>query len=96
LYITKYLTSWFYLGTLNHDVSFKLTEKSTKRKRRKHRTAFTTDQIYALEKRFTHQKYLTSSDRDQIANELRLSAAQVITVNCLFFLKFSFEMFLFF
>ncbi|CAF4421878.1 unnamed protein product, partial [Rotaria magnacalcarata] len=28
---------------------------------------------------FTHQRYLTPNDRDQIANDLQLSPAQVIT-----------------
>jgi hypothetical protein len=40
-----------------------------------------------LENRFSHQRYLTPPDRDQIAKELRLSPAQVITVSfccCLF------------
>ena len=32
-------------------------------------------------KRFAHQRYLTPNDRDQIANELQLSPAQVITVS---------------
>jgi hypothetical protein len=51
------------------------------RKRRKTRAAFSTYQITALENRFSHQRYLTPPDRDQIAKELRLSAAQVITVS---------------
>jgi homeobox protein Nkx-3.2 len=67
-------------------MAFELSEKLSKRKRRKNRTAFTNYQIYVLEKRFTHQRYLTPHDRDQIAIELRLSAAQIITVSC-FFLK---------
>lgn len=49
------------------------------KKRRKSRTAFTTNQIYELEKRFLHQKYLSPPDRDQIAHQLRLTNAQVIT-----------------
>ncbi|CAF1024317.1 unnamed protein product [Adineta steineri] len=61
------------------DVSLKLTHELHKRKRRKNRTAFSAQQIYALEKRFAHQRYLTPNDRDQIANELQLSPAQVIT-----------------
>jgi hypothetical protein len=32
-----------------------------------------------LEKRFSHQKYLSPSDRDRISLELSLSTAQVIT-----------------
>ncbi|KAL8575139.1 hypothetical protein ACOMHN_055132 [Nucella lapillus] len=49
------------------------------KKRRKSRTAFSNQQIYQLEKRFLFQKYLTPSDRDDIAHTLGLSNAQVIT-----------------
>ena len=49
------------------------------KKRRKSRTAFTNQQIYELEKRFLYQKYLTPADRDEIAQSLGLSNAQVIT-----------------
>nr|ABQ10642.2 homeodomain protein Lbx [Platynereis dumerilii] len=49
------------------------------KKRRKSRTAFTNQQIYELEKRFLYQKYLTPADRDEIAGQLGLSNAQVIT-----------------
>ena len=49
------------------------------KKRRKSRTAFTNQQIYELEKRFLYQKYLTPTDRDEIALSLGLSNAQVIT-----------------
>lgn len=49
------------------------------KKRRKSRTAFTNQQIYELEKRFLYQKYLTPADRDEIAQNLGLTNAQVIT-----------------
>ncbi|XP_052771913.1 homeobox protein Hox-B10a-like [Mya arenaria] len=49
------------------------------KKKRKTRTAFTNQQIYELEKRFVLQKYLTPSDRDEIAGKLGLTCAQVIT-----------------
>ncbi|XP_064603484.1 homeobox protein MOX-2-like [Liolophura sinensis] len=49
------------------------------KKRRKSRTAFTNQQIYELEKRFLYQKYLTPADRDEIAMNLGLTNAQVIT-----------------
>ena len=49
------------------------------KKRRKSRTAFTNQQIYELEKRFLYQKYLTPADRDEIAQSLGLTNAQVIT-----------------
>ncbi len=75
----------FYLDTLDQDLSSQLTREF--RKRRKTRAAFSTYQISELENRFSHQRYLTPPDRDQIAKELRLSPAQVITVSfccCLF------------
>ena len=52
------------------------------KKRRKSRTAFTNKQIYELEKRFLYQKYLTPADRDEIAQALALSNAQVINHRC--------------
>lgn len=49
------------------------------KKKRKSRTAFTNHQIFELEKRFLYQKYLSPADRDEIASNLGLSNAQVIT-----------------
>jgi NADH:ubiquinone oxidoreductase subunit E len=82
LYTTYVKKRFFVFGldSLDSDISLKLTHELHKRKRRKNRTAFSAQQIYALEKRFAHQRYLTPNDRDQIANELQLSPAQVITV----------------
>ncbi|XP_019905491.1 transcription factor LBX1b isoform X2 [Esox lucius] len=54
-------------------------QRNTPKKRRKSRTAFTNHQIYELEKRFLYQKYLSPADRDQIAQQLGLTNAQVIT-----------------
>ncbi|KAI9536274.1 Transcription factor lbx1 [Dissostichus eleginoides] len=54
-------------------------QRSAPKKRRKSRTAFTNHQIYELEKRFLYQKYLSPADRDQIAQQLGLTNAQVIT-----------------
>ncbi|PKK19211.1 ladybird homeobox 1 [Columba livia] len=56
-----------------------LSERGDPPKRRKSRTAFTNHQIYELEKRFLYQKYLSPADRDQIAQQLGLTNAQVIT-----------------
>jgi NADH:ubiquinone oxidoreductase subunit E len=83
LYTTYVKKRFFVFGldSLDSDISLKLTHELHKRKRRKNRTAFSAQQIYALEKRFAHQRYLTPNDRDQIANELQLSPAQVITVS---------------
>jgi len=49
------------------------------KKKRKSRTAFTNKQIFELEKKFIYQKYLTPADRDDLAEKLDLSGAQVIT-----------------
>lgn len=46
-------------------------------KRRKTRTTFTSFQLAELEVYFSKQKYLTPTDRDQIASELGLSSTQV-------------------
>lgn len=54
-------------------------QRNNPKKRRKSRTAFTHHQIYELEKRFLRQKYLSPADRDQVAQQLALSNAQVIT-----------------
>lgn len=54
-------------------------QRDSPKKRRKSRTAFTNHQLYELEKRFLHQKYLSPADRDQIAHQLGLTNAQVIT-----------------
>ncbi|XP_026787961.2 transcription factor LBX1b [Pangasianodon hypophthalmus] len=54
-------------------------QRSNPKKRRKSRTAFTHHQIYELEKRFLRQKYLSPVDRDQVAQQLALTNAQVIT-----------------
>ncbi|XP_070697564.1 transcription factor LBX1a [Pempheris klunzingeri] len=54
-------------------------QRNAPKKRRKSRTAFTNHQIYELEKRFLYQKYLSPADRDQIAQQLGLTNAQVIT-----------------
>ncbi|XP_027035116.2 transcription factor LBX1b [Tachysurus fulvidraco] len=56
-----------------------LGQRSNPKKRRKSRTAFTHHQIYELEKRFLRQKYLSPVDRDQVAQQLALTNAQVIT-----------------
>lgn len=54
-------------------------QRDSPKKRRKSRTAFTNHQLYELEKRFLHQKYLSPADRDQISHQLGLTNAQVIT-----------------
>lgn len=55
------------------------TSRQQPKKKRKSRTAFTNHQIFELEKRFLYQKYLSPADRDEIAQSLGLTNAQVIT-----------------
>uniref|UniRef100_A0A4X2LML4 Ladybird homeobox 2 n=1 Tax=Vombatus ursinus TaxID=29139 RepID=A0A4X2LML4_VOMUR len=52
---------------------------SVTRRRRKSRTAFTTQQVLELERRFVFQKYLAPAERDGLAARLGLANAQVIT-----------------
>ncbi|KAG8184466.1 hypothetical protein JTE90_002313 [Oedothorax gibbosus] len=55
------------------------SNRAQPKKKRKSRTAFTNHQIFELERRFLHQKYLSPADRDEIAQSLGLTNAQVIT-----------------
>ncbi|KAL6481769.1 hypothetical protein MHYP_G00098490 [Metynnis hypsauchen] len=57
----------------------RFAQRSHPKKRRKARTAFTNHQLCELEKRFLYQRYLSPADRDQIAQRLGLTNAQVIT-----------------
>ncbi|XP_019615135.1 PREDICTED: transcription factor LBX1-like [Branchiostoma belcheri] len=66
-------------ATSNRDNMGLFSNRQPPKKRRKSRTAFTNHQIYELEKRFLYQKYLSPADRDQIAQSLGLTNAQVIT-----------------
>ncbi|WAR22187.1 VEX1-like protein [Mya arenaria] len=53
------------------------TDSSERRK--KARTAFTSEQLQALERQFRSRKYLTASDRTQLAKKLKLREQQVKT-----------------
>ncbi|XP_042236989.1 T-cell leukemia homeobox protein 1-like [Homarus americanus] len=66
-----------YYGSGSHLNLF--SNKQPPKKKRKSRTAFTNHQIFELEKRFLYQKYLSPADRDEVAQTLGLSNAQVIT-----------------
>lgn len=49
------------------------------RKRKKARTAFSREQVTELEKKFQEKKYLSSSERGELAERLKLSDMQVKT-----------------
>lgn len=68
---------WLITEQANHLNLF--NNRQQPKKKRKSRTAFTNQQIFELEKRFLYQKYLSPADRDEIAAQLGLSNAQVIT-----------------
>ncbi|XP_063882067.1 T-cell leukemia homeobox protein 3-like isoform X1 [Scylla paramamosain] len=54
-------------------------QSRTPPKRKKPRTSFTRVQVNELEKRFNKQKYLASSERAQLAKQLKMTDAQVKT-----------------
>lgn len=60
---------------VNVDESGKMTLPSGKTRRR--RTAFTSEQLLELEKEFHSKKYLSLTERSQIAHALKLSEVQV-------------------
>ena len=49
-------------------------------KTRRRRTAFTSEQLLELEREFHAKKYLSLTERSQIATSLKLSEVQVITI----------------
>ncbi|XP_019646237.1 PREDICTED: homeobox protein vent1-like [Branchiostoma belcheri] len=54
-------------------------ERVPSRESKKLRTAFSNHQVHELEKRFSTQKYLSASDREELAHALDLTDAQVKT-----------------
>lgn len=75
--LSNYLIDFLIAEQANHLNLF--NNRQQPKKKRKSRTAFTNQQIFELEKRFLYQKYLSPADRDEIAAQLGLSNAQVIT-----------------
>ncbi|KAF8565239.1 hypothetical protein P879_05002 [Paragonimus westermani] len=57
------------------------------RSRRKPRILFSQAQIYELENRFKHQRYLSAQEREQLANSLKMSSQQVSGLIRSFFVK---------
>jgi hypothetical protein len=54
-------------------------EEEVFRKKKKPRTAFSREQVTELEKKFTERKYLSSAERGELAEKLKLSDMQVKT-----------------
>lgn len=55
------------------------TDSCLVRRRRRRRTAFTSGQLKSLEHKFTKKKYLSISERNNLAKSLKLSDTQVKT-----------------
>ena len=55
-----------------------------KGKKKKARTTFTGRQIFELEKRFEIKKYLSSTERSELAKLLNVTETQVIMIDFLF------------
>jgi len=52
-------------------------QSSNENKSRRRRTAFTSSQLLELEREFQAKKYLSLTERSEIANSLKLSEVQV-------------------
>jgi len=57
-----------------------VVQQSTENKSRRRRTAFTSGQLLELEREFQAKKYLSLTERSEIANALKLSEVQVIII----------------
>jgi homeobox protein GBX len=57
--------------------NYNVEEPDVCQKQRRRRTAFTSKQLKELEREFQTKKYLSIEERNQIANELKLSELQV-------------------
>ncbi|KAJ1352136.1 hypothetical protein KIN20_008336 [Parelaphostrongylus tenuis] len=75
LYGCEQVNSTKYQGVRNDESEF----ANRNYKEKKVRTSFTTNQIVMLEQRFASQKYLTSTERSSLAQELKMSDVQVKT-----------------
>lgn len=60
-------------------------EEEDERKRKKVRTTFTGRQIFELEKMFENKKYLSSSERSEMARLLNVTEQQVCNRNGTYF-----------
>jgi len=72
------------LGKCLNDIGILQTRQNTtvqssnESKSRRRRTAFTSGQLLELEREFQAKKYLSLTERSEIANSLKLSEVQVI------------------
>lgn len=64
----------------------RIAEPSIENKSRRRRTAFTSSQLLELEREFQAKRYLSLTERSEIANALKLSEVQVILTlsHCIF------------
>jgi len=65
------------ISTNNNNNDNDLLIKTQKKKKKKARTTFTGKQIYELEKKFEHKKYLSSTERAEMATLLTVTETQV-------------------
>ena len=68
-----------YYYFLLESVSSADDDEDSYRKKKKPRTAFSREQVSELEKKFTERKYLSSAERGELAEKLKLSDMQVKT-----------------
>lgn len=61
----------------NASVSTQSGQTKPPLKKKRSRAAFTHAQVFELERRFTHQKYLSGPERADLAHALKLSETQV-------------------
>lgn len=72
----KHYDSFYYF---TESVSSADDDDESYRKKKKPRTAFSREQVAELEKKFTERKYLSSAERGELAEKLKLSDMQVKT-----------------
>lgn len=62
-------------GSVNTELG--MTSSSGKPRKKRSRAAFTHSQVYELERRFNHQRYLSGPERADLAHNLKLTETQV-------------------
>ena len=64
-------------GESDHQTSAAGSPSAETDKKRKRRVLFTKAQTYELDRRFSHQKYLSAPEREALANMIGLTPTQV-------------------